>query len=102
MFCSCCLFNFLESANYGNFIGFLYGKKEIEFLPFGFVEVGQYTVVDHTYDVAVVGAGVAGLRAAMILSEHGFNAACITKLSPTCSHAVAAQVLIFSNLWTPF
>ncbi|XP_010942844.1 succinate dehydrogenase [ubiquinone] flavoprotein subunit, mitochondrial isoform X2 [Elaeis guineensis] len=53
--------------------------------------VGQYTVVDHTYDAVVVGAGGAGLRAAIGLSEHGFNTACITKLFPTRSHTVAAQ-----------
>jgi len=42
----------------------------------------SYTVVDHTYDAVVVGAGGAGLRAAIGLSEHGFNTACITKLFP--------------------
>lgn len=51
-----------------------------------------YTIVDHTYDAVVVGAGGAGLRAAIGLSEHGFNTACITKLFPTRSHTVAAQV----------
>ncbi|CAA7387869.1 unnamed protein product [Spirodela intermedia] len=53
--------------------------------------VGSYTIVDHTYDAVVVGAGGAGLRAAIGLSEHGFNTACITKLFPTRSHTVAAQ-----------
>eukprot|EP01023_Acetabularia_acetabulum_P004848 TRINITY_DN12041_c0_g1_i5.p1 TRINITY_DN12041_c0_g1~~TRINITY_DN12041_c0_g1_i5.p1 ORF type:complete len:625 (-),score=129.66 TRINITY_DN12041_c0_g1_i5:617-2491(-) len=52
---------------------------------------GSYAVVDHTYDAIVVGAGGAGLRAAVGLSEHGFNTACITKLFPTRSHTVAAQ-----------
>ena len=52
----------------------------------------SYTIVDHTYDAVVVGAGGAGLRAAIGLSEHGFNTACITKLFPTRSHTVAAQV----------
>ena len=56
------------------------------------VEYKPYTVVDHTYDAVVVGAGGAGLRAAIGLSEHGFNTACITKLFPTRSHTVAAQV----------
>ncbi|XP_050379912.1 succinate dehydrogenase [ubiquinone] flavoprotein subunit 1, mitochondrial [Argentina anserina] len=51
----------------------------------------SYTVVDHQYDAVVVGAGGAGLRAAIGLSEHGFNTACITKLFPTRSHTVAAQ-----------
>lgn len=52
----------------------------------------SYTIVDHTYDAVVVGAGGAGLRAAIGLSEHGFNTTCITKLFPTRSHTVAAQV----------
>lgn len=52
---------------------------------------GDYTIVDHTYDALVVGAGGAGLRAAMGLSEAGFKTACVTKLFPTRSHTVAAQ-----------
>lgn len=50
-----------------------------------------YPVVDHTYDALVVGAGGAGLRAALGLTEKGFKTACITKLFPTRSHTVAAQ-----------
>ena len=57
----------------------------------GSVLIGDYTVVDHTYDAVVVGAGGSGLRAAMGLSEAGFKTACITKLFPTRSHTVAAQ-----------
>ncbi len=53
---------------------------------------GQYNVIDHTYDAVVVGAGGAGLRAAFGLVEEGFKTACITKLFPTRSHTVAAQV----------
>lgn len=52
---------------------------------------GDYTIVDHTYDAVVVGAGGSGLRAAMGLSEAGFKTACVTKLFPTRSHTVAAQ-----------
>lgn len=52
---------------------------------------GNYTVIDHTYDAIVVGAGGAGLRAAFGLSEAGFKTACISKLFPTRSHTVAAQ-----------
>jgi len=52
---------------------------------------GGYTIVDHQYDAVVVGAGGAGLRAAMGLSEAGFKTACVTKLFPTRSHTVAAQ-----------
>jgi succinate dehydrogenase (ubiquinone) flavoprotein subunit len=50
-----------------------------------------YTIVDHTYDAVVVGAGGAGLRAAFGLVEQGFKTACISKLFPTRSHTVAAQ-----------
>lgn len=48
--------------------------------------------MDHTYDAVVVGAGGAGLRAAFGLAHEGFKTACITKLFPTRSHTVAAQV----------
>lgn len=51
----------------------------------------KYTVVDHEFDVVVVGAGGAGLRAAMGAAEAGFKTACVTKLFPTRSHTVAAQ-----------
>jgi len=49
------------------------------------------TFIDHTYDVIVVGAGGAGLRATLGLAESGLSTACITKLFPTRSHTVAAQ-----------
>jgi succinate dehydrogenase / fumarate reductase flavoprotein subunit len=49
--------------------------------------------VDHLFDVVVVGAGGAGLRAAMGAAEAGFKTACVTKLFPTRSHTVAAQGL---------
>lgn len=51
----------------------------------------NFDVVDHTFDAVVVGAGGAGLRAAMGLSEGGMKTAVITKLFPTRSHTVAAQ-----------
>jgi succinate dehydrogenase / fumarate reductase flavoprotein subunit len=50
-----------------------------------------YPFVDHTYDVVVVGAGGAGLRAAVGLAEAGLSTACLTKVFPTRSHTVAAQ-----------
>ncbi len=50
-----------------------------------------YSFTDHTYDVVVVGAGGAGLRATFGLAEQGLNTACITKVFPTRSHTVAAQ-----------
>uniref|UniRef100_A0A8C2R194 succinate dehydrogenase n=1 Tax=Capra hircus TaxID=9925 RepID=A0A8C2R194_CAPHI len=59
----------------------------------------QYPVVDHEFDAVVVGAGGAGLRAAFGLSEAGFNTACVTKLFPTRSHTVAAQL---ENYGMPF
>ncbi len=52
---------------------------------------GAYTFEDHTYDVVVVGAGGAGLRATVGCSEAGLRTACITKVFPTRSHTVAAQ-----------
>ena len=55
----------------------------------------EYKVLDHTYDAVVVGAGGAGLRAAFGLSEAGFKTACVTKLFPTRSHTVAAQVACY-------
>jgi succinate dehydrogenase / fumarate reductase flavoprotein subunit len=53
--------------------------------------VSAYEFVDHTYDVVVVGAGGAGLRATLGLAEAGLSTACITKVFPTRSHTVAAQ-----------
>ena len=51
----------------------------------------SYKVRQHLYDVIVVGAGGAGLRATFGLAEKGLKAACITKVFPTRSHTVAAQ-----------
>ena len=50
-----------------------------------------YPFTDHTFDVIVVGAGGAGLRAVVGCSEAGLRTACITKVFPTRSHTVAAQ-----------
>ncbi len=50
-----------------------------------------YEFIDHTYDVIVVGAGGAGLRATFGLAEAGLKVAAITKVFPTRSHTVAAQ-----------
>ncbi len=49
-----------------------------------------------SYRYLISGAGGAGLRAAFGLAEAGFNTACITKLFPTRSHTVAAQVCFYS------
>jgi succinate dehydrogenase / fumarate reductase, flavoprotein subunit len=50
-----------------------------------------YEIQQHKYDVVVVGAGGAGLRATFGLAEKGLNTACLTKVFPTRSHTVAAQ-----------
>ena len=52
---------------------------------------GAYTILDHTYDVVVVGAGGAGLRAVLGMGAAGLKTACISKVFPTRSHTVAAQ-----------
>ncbi|MBM3587203.1 MAG: succinate dehydrogenase flavoprotein subunit [Alphaproteobacteria bacterium] len=52
---------------------------------------GAYRIVDHTYDVVVVGAGGAGLRATFGMGAAGLKTACVTKVFPTRSHTVAAQ-----------
>ncbi len=52
---------------------------------------GEYAFTDHSFDVVVVGAGGAGLRATFGLVEAGLSTACITKVFPTRSHTVAAQ-----------
>ncbi|NBD95913.1 MAG: succinate dehydrogenase flavoprotein subunit [Gammaproteobacteria bacterium] len=51
----------------------------------------DYDITRHEYDVLVIGAGGAGLRATMGLAATGLNTACITKVFPTRSHTVAAQ-----------
>ncbi|ATQ68314.1 MULTISPECIES: succinate dehydrogenase flavoprotein subunit [Methylosinus] len=50
-----------------------------------------YPIIDHTFDVVVVGAGGAGLRAVVGCVEAGLSVACVTKVFPTRSHTVAAQ-----------
>lgn len=51
----------------------------------------EYKIEHHTYDVVVVGAGGAGLRATFGMAVKGLSTACITKVFPTRSHTVAAQ-----------
>lgn len=55
------------------------------------VKIGNYEVIDHEYDVVVIGAGGAGLRAGFGCAEKGLNTAIISKVFPTRSHTVAAQ-----------
>jgi succinate dehydrogenase / fumarate reductase flavoprotein subunit len=51
----------------------------------------DYKIIEHAYDVVVVGAGGAGLRATFGMAEKGLKTACLTKVFPTRSHTVAAQ-----------
>src|SRR5258707_112800 len=51
----------------------------------------SYDIIDHSFDVIVLGAGGAGLRATLGMVAAGLNTACITKVYPTRSHTVAAQ-----------
>ena len=55
------------------------------------MKLQSYEVIDHVYDVIVVGAGGSGLRACLGLAEAGLRTACVTKVFPTRSHTVAAQ-----------
>jgi succinate dehydrogenase / fumarate reductase flavoprotein subunit len=57
-----------------------------------------YNIVDHTYDVVVVGAGGSGLRATFGMGAAGLKTACITKVFPTRSHTVAAQGGVAASL----
>ncbi len=57
-----------------------------------------YPIVDHTFDVVVVGAGGAGLRATVGCAQAGLRTACISKVFPTRSHTVAAQGGISASL----
>ncbi len=57
-----------------------------------------YPLTDHSYDVVVVGAGGAGLRATLGCAQAGLKTACVTKVFPTRSHTVAAQGGIAASL----
>jgi len=59
---------------------------------------GAYRIVDHSYDVVVVGAGGSGLRATLGMGAAGLRTACVTKVFPTRSHTVAAQGGIGASL----
>ncbi len=60
--------------------------------------MAAYEFVDHSFDVVVVGAGGAGLRAALGCAQAGLRTACLTKVFPTRSHTVAAQGGISASL----
>ena len=61
-------------------------------------KIGNYKIIDHEFDVVVVGAGGAGLRATFGMSSKGLKTACISKVFPTRSHTVAAQGGISGSL----
>ena len=58
--------------------------------------MAAYEIIDHEFDVVVVGAGGAGLRATLGMAEQGFNTACVTKVfqlyDPSSAQAVTAQI----------
>ena len=58
----------------------------------------SYPITDHTFDVVVVGAGGAGLRATVGCAQAGLRTACISKVFPTRSHTVAAQGGVAASL----
>jgi len=60
--------------------------------------MAEYEYETHDYDVVVVGAGGAGLRATLGMAEQGLRTACVTKVFPTRSHTVAAQGGIAASL----
>ncbi len=60
--------------------------------------MSAYEVIDHRFDVVVVGAGGSGLRAALGCAAAGLKTACVTKVFPTRSHTVAAQGGISASL----
>src|SRR5262249_56078716 len=60
--------------------------------------MAAYELIDHQFDVVVLGAGGSGLRAALGCAQAGLKTACITKVFPTRSHTVAAQGGISASL----
>ena len=82
--CCCCAFSTLCSRRRGHIRDPAHRVRILK-------SMSDYKFIDHTYDVVVVGAGGAGLRATFGLAEAGLATACLTKVFPTRSHTVAAQ-----------
>jgi succinate dehydrogenase / fumarate reductase flavoprotein subunit len=61
--------------------------------------MSSYKIIDHKYDVVVLGAGGSGLRAAVGLSEAGLKTACISKVFPTRSPYFSCSRWYFSSAW---
>ena len=76
---------------YNNAINYNYCNIQFKYMS-------SYKIIDHEYDVVVLGAGGSGLRAAVGLSEAGLKTACISKVFPTRSHTSAAQGGISASL----
>jgi succinate dehydrogenase flavoprotein subunit len=53
--------------------------------------MSKYKIIDHDFDVVVVGGGGSGLRSSLSMKEKGFKVACVSKIFPTRSHTIAAQ-----------
>jgi succinate dehydrogenase / fumarate reductase flavoprotein subunit len=60
--------------------------------------MSDYKIIDHSFDIVVVGGGGSGLRSALAMKEAGFDVACVTKIFPTRSHTIAAQGGIGASL----
>ena len=86
----------MATASNGHANGAANGKANGAAMPA--VNGKAYAITDHTYDVIVVGAGGAGLRATLGCAEAGLKTACITKVFPTRSHTVAAQGGVAASL----
>jgi shikimate 5-dehydrogenase len=60
-----------------------------------------YEIVDHNYDVVIVGVGGAGMRVALGMAASGLQRACVTKVSPTRSHTVAVSHKALGESYLP-
>ena len=74
---------------------FVYNSATINFIFYNYISThimnNSYKIINHQFDVLVIGAGGSGLRATLGCAEQGLKTACISKVYPTRSHTVAAQ-----------